>query len=134
MLLNAPRGEQVVIAYQHDRGENTYTATFEGIIPNLERRYRETESEYVKAEIERFMVERPCPTCEGRRLRPEALAVTVDGRTIAEVTAFSVADALWPGRRRCPSGSASASGRSAARSSRRSGPASASSSTSGSTT
>jgi len=93
-LLNAPRGEQVVIAYQHDRGENTYTATFEGIIPNLERRYKETESEYVKAELERFMVARPCPTCEGRRLRPEALAVTVDGRTIAAVTAFSVADAL----------------------------------------
>jgi len=93
-LLNAPRGEQVVIAYQHDRGENTYAATFEGIIPNLERRYKETESEYVKAELERFMVERPCPTCEGRRLRPEAIAVTVDGRSIAEVTAFSVADAL----------------------------------------
>ena len=93
-LLNAPRGEQVVIAYQHDRGENTYTATFEGIIPNLERRYRETESDYVKAELERFMVERPCPTCAGRRLRPEALAVTVDGRTIAEVSALSIADAL----------------------------------------
>ncbi len=69
-LLHAPRGEQVVIGYRHDRGENTYTATFEGIIPNLERRYRETDSDYVKSELERFMVTRPCPTCGGKRLRP----------------------------------------------------------------
>src|SRR5664279_2630636 len=81
-LLNAKKGEQVVIGYRHQRGENTYTASFEGIIPNLERRYKETESEFVKAELERFMVSRPCPTCAGRRLRPEALAVTVDGRDI----------------------------------------------------
>ncbi|MFI5254042.1 MAG: excinuclease ABC subunit UvrA [Candidatus Limnocylindrales bacterium] len=93
-LLYAERGEQVVIGYRHDRGENTYTATFEGIIPNLERRYKETESDYVKAELERFMVERPCPTCGGKRLRPEALAVTVDGRTIADVAELSVSDAL----------------------------------------
>ena len=79
-LLNAKKGEQVVIGYRHQRGENTYTASFEGIIPNLERRYRETDSEFVKTELERFMVTRPCPTCGGKRLRPEALAVTVDGR------------------------------------------------------
>ena len=97
-LLHAPRGEQVVIGYRHDRGENTYTATFEGIVPNLERRYKETESDYVKAELERFMVERPCPTCAGRRLRPEALAVTVDGRAIAEVASLSIAEAMaWAG-------------------------------------
>jgi excinuclease ABC subunit A len=93
-LLHAPREEQVVVRYRHDRGENSYVATFEGLVTNLERRYRETESEYVKTELEKFMVERPCPTCEGRRLRPEALAVTVDGRTIADVTAMSVTDAL----------------------------------------
>ena len=75
-LLNAPKGEQVVIGYRHERGENTYTASFEGIIPNLARRYRETESDYVKTELERFMVSRPCPTCGGKRLKPEVLAVT----------------------------------------------------------
>ncbi|MGZ6344643.1 MAG: excinuclease ABC subunit UvrA [Candidatus Limnocylindrales bacterium] len=93
-LLNAPRGEQVRIAYQHDRGENTYMATFEGVIPNLERRYKETDSDFVKAELERFMVERPCPTCAGRRLKPAALAVTVDGRDISLVAALSVNEAL----------------------------------------
>jgi excinuclease ABC subunit A len=87
-----------VIGYRHDRGENTYEATFEGLVPNLERRYRETESDFVKAEIERFMVERPCPVCQGRRLRPEALGVTIDGKNISEVAAFPVNDALrWVG-------------------------------------
>ena len=93
-LLNAKKGEQVVIGYRHQRGENTYTASFEGIIPNLERRYKETDSEFVKAELERFMVSRPCPTCNGKRLRPEALAVTVDGRDIWAVSNLSVLDAL----------------------------------------
>ena len=93
-LLNAPKGEQVVIGYRHERGENTYTANFEGIIPNLERRYRETDSDYVKTELERFMVTRPCPTCAGKRLRPEVLAVTVDGRNIQEVSTLSITDAL----------------------------------------
>ncbi len=93
-LMYAERGERVIITYQHERGENSYEATFEGVIPNLERRYRETESEWVKSEIERFMVERPCPTCGGKRLRPEALAVTVDGRTIAAVASLSITDAL----------------------------------------
>ncbi len=93
-LLNVERGEQVVIGYRHERGENTYTATFEGIIPNMARRYRETDSEYVKTELERFMVERPCPSCGGKRLRPEALGVTVDDRTISDVAGLSVDDAL----------------------------------------
>jgi excinuclease ABC subunit A len=93
-LLNAKKEEKVVIRYRHDRGENSYVATFEGVITNLERRYRETESEYVKTELEKFMVERPCPTCRGRRLKPEILAVTVDGLTIADVAAMSVTDAL----------------------------------------
>ena len=53
-----------------DRGENTYKATFEGVVTNLERRYRETDSDYVKAELEKFMVSRPCPVCGGKRLAP----------------------------------------------------------------
>ncbi len=93
-LLYAPRGERVVVRYRHERGENSYEATFEGLVPNLERRYRETDSEYVKSEIERYMVERPCPACNGKRLRPEALSVTIDGKTIADVAALSVTEAL----------------------------------------
>ena len=93
-MLNAKKGEQVVIGYRHQRGENTYTASFEGIIPNLARRYRETESEFVKTELERFMVSRPCPTCGGKRLKPEVLGVTVDGRNISEVANLSISDAL----------------------------------------
>jgi excinuclease ABC subunit A len=92
-ILYAGRGERVVIGYRHERGENTYGATFEGIIPNLERRFRETESEFIKSELERYMVARPCPTCEGRRLKPEILAVTVDGRNIWQVSTLSISAA-----------------------------------------
>ena len=96
--LFAPRGEQVVIGYRHERGENTYNATYEGLAVNMERRYRETESEFMKNELERYMVERPCPECGGKRLRPEALAVSVDGRSISDVSALAIADALaWVG-------------------------------------
>jgi excinuclease ABC subunit A len=92
-LLYADRGERVVIGYRHERGENTYGATFEGVVPNLERRYRETESDYIKSELERYMVSRPCPTCEGKRLKPEILAVTVDGRNIWDVSTLSITSA-----------------------------------------
>ena len=102
-LLYAPKDETVVVRYKHERGENSYRATFEGVVTNLERRYRETDSEYIKTELEKYMVERPCPACKGKRLRPEALAVTVDGRDISEVADLSITDALeWsqtlPGR------------------------------------
>jgi excinuclease ABC subunit A len=97
-ILHSGRGERVVIGYRHERGENTYGATFEGIIPNLERRYRETESDFIKSELERYMVARPCPTCEGRRLKPEILAVTVDGRNIWQVSTLSItATCEWVG-------------------------------------
>ena len=66
---------------------------FEGVIPNLERRFRKTESEYVKEEIAKCMSVLPCPTCHGARLKPESLAVLVDGRSIHEATTLSVADA-----------------------------------------
>ncbi len=89
-ILFSGRGERVVIGYRHERGENTYGATFEGIVPNLERRFRETDSEFIKSELERYMVARPCPRCEGRRLKPEILAVTVDGRNISEVASLSI--------------------------------------------
>ncbi len=93
-LLRAPKDEKVVVRYRHERGENSYVATFEGVVTNLERRFKETESEYIRTELEKFMVQKPCPTCGGRRLRPEALAVTVDGRNIWQVSTLSVTDAL----------------------------------------
>ncbi len=98
-LLYASKDEKVVVRYRHDRGENTYTATFEGVVTNLERRYRETDSEFVKTELEKFMVTRPCPTCGGKRLKPEILAVTVDGLNIWDVSIMSITDALgWAER------------------------------------
>ena len=93
-LLFSPKNEQVVIRYKHERGENSYKATFEGAVTNLERRYHETDSEYVKTELEKYMVERPCPACGGKRLRPEALGVTVDGRDISDVADLAITDAL----------------------------------------
>jgi excinuclease ABC subunit A len=93
-LLHAPKDEKVVVRYRHERGENSYVATFEGVVTNLERRFKETESEYIRTELEKFMVQKPCPTCKGQRLRPEALAVTVDGDNISVVSRLSVTDAL----------------------------------------
>jgi len=93
-LLRAKKGERVRINYRQNGRERSYEATFEGLLPNLQRRYKDTESEWVKSELEKFMVERPCPTCGGRRLKPEALSVTIDGRTIADVARMSVTDAL----------------------------------------
>ncbi len=98
-LLFAKRSERVEVRYRHERGENSYLATFEGVVTNLERRYRETESEYIRTELEKYMVERPCPTCAGRRLKPEALGVTIGERHIADVAAMSVSEALaWVAR------------------------------------
>ena len=71
-----------------------YGTKFEGVIPNLERRHRETESDNQRQEIERFMARRPCATCEGKRLRPEALAVRVDEKTIVDATGQSIDRAL----------------------------------------
>ncbi|HEY7131702.1 MAG TPA: excinuclease ABC subunit UvrA, partial [Candidatus Limnocylindrales bacterium] len=98
-ILRAEKDEKVLVRYRHERGENTYKATFEGIVTNLERRYRETDSEYIKTELEKYMVTRPCPVCGGKRLKPEVLAVTVDDRSISDVAMLSVTDALdWVAR------------------------------------
>ena len=71
----------------------TFTVDFEGVIPNLQRRYKETDSDYMRQEIERFMTVQPCPACQGARLKPESLSVTINAHTIAQVTAFAVKDA-----------------------------------------
>ena len=71
-----------------------YSVTWEGVLTNLERRYKETESEWVRADIERYMVPVPCPACKGARLKPEMLAVSVEDRSIVDVARLSVADSL----------------------------------------
>jgi excinuclease ABC subunit A len=95
ILYGLPKDETVRIRYvSHTGRSHTYEAAYEGVIPNLERRYRETESEWVKQEIERLMMQKPCPACGGKRLKPEFLAVTVDGMSIMDFTALTVALAL----------------------------------------
>ncbi|MBZ9774842.1 excinuclease ABC subunit UvrA [Mesorhizobium sp. CO1-1-8] len=80
------------ITFQYDDGLRSYktTKTFEGVIPNLERRWKETESAWMREEIERFMSATPCPVCKGYRLKPESLAVKIAGRHIGEVTELSI--------------------------------------------
>ncbi len=79
--------------YARYRGDGDFDG-FEGVIPNLARRYRDTESEYIRTEIERYMTSYLCPTCQGKRLKPESLAVTIDGRSIIDVTAMPVSEAV----------------------------------------
>lgn len=67
-----------------------YESTFEGVIPNLQRRHKETDSEFVRKDIERFMLERPCFACDGKRLKPEVLAVKVSGKSIMDICEFSI--------------------------------------------
>ncbi len=93
-LLYGSEGEVIRLRYRNRFGHSRdYETTFEGIIPNLQRRYKESNSDYIRAQIESFMSTRPCPTCKGRRLRPESLAVTVRGRSIVDVTALSILEA-----------------------------------------
>ena len=95
LILNGNGGKPITMRYHNHHGRtHTYDTTFEGVIPNLERRYRETDSDWVRGEIERYMAATPCPACQGKRLKPESLAVTVDGKNIVEVTALGILDAL----------------------------------------
>jgi excinuclease ABC subunit A len=90
-ILYGTSGKEVTVHFsgKNDR-HSTFQTSFEGVIPNLERRYRETNSEYIRNKISEFMNDRPCPTCKGTRLRPEVLAVTVDNSNIIEVTNWPV--------------------------------------------
>jgi excinuclease ABC subunit A len=72
----------------------TFETTYEGVIPNLERRHKETDSEFMRADIERFMVEKPCYACKGRRLKPEVLAITVADYSIMDICELSIDDAV----------------------------------------
>jgi excinuclease ABC subunit A len=75
-------------------GGRAFSTTYEGVVPNLERRHHETESDFMRRDIERFMQEKPCYACKGRRLKPEVLAVTVNGKSIMDVCDQSIDDAL----------------------------------------
>jgi len=95
IILNGSGGALVEFWWEDDRGKrHTYHKAFEGVLNNLERRYRESESDQVREELEKYMNVMPCPTCQGARLKKEALFVRVGGKNIQEVTAFSIKDAL----------------------------------------
>jgi excinuclease ABC subunit A len=94
-FLYGTNGERVQIAYRNRFGRRrSYATQFEGIVPNLERRYNETDSEFTREKIEEYMTLRPCPECKGARLRPESRAVLVGGTAIHEFTGLSARRAL----------------------------------------
>jgi excinuclease ABC subunit A len=111
LILNGNNNRSVTIRHRTKRGQNySWDTNFEGVIPNLQRRYRNTDSDYTRHEIERYMSARPCQSCQGKRLRPEALGVTVCGQNIIEVTSLNIGQGLewvqridpdvpWEGRR-----------------------------------
>lgn len=90
ILIYGTGGKEVKVYYKGQRGEGVYDVAFEGLIKNVERRYRETGSDTMKQEYETFMRITPCPSCKGQRLKPEALAVTVGDKNIHQVTSMSV--------------------------------------------
>ena len=90
ILIYGTDGKEVKVYYKGQRGEGIYPVAFEGLIKNVERRYRETGSQTMKAEYETFMNIAPCSACKGQRLKPGALAVTVGDKNISEVTTLSI--------------------------------------------
>ncbi|MBR1781255.1 MAG: excinuclease ABC subunit UvrA, partial [Oscillospiraceae bacterium] len=93
-ILYGTKGEALTMTYENARGKSTIRQPFEGIVSNIERRYKETQSDGMKRELEGVMSESPCPACGGRRLRPEVLAVTVGDKSIYEFCLLPVHDAL----------------------------------------
>ena len=105
--------QQVQVRHRTGRGRTySWNTTYEGVIPNLQRRYRDTESDHTRSEIERYMTQRACRSCQGARLRPEALGVRVCGRNIMDVTGLTIGSGLqWvrgikPGANVSPNGAA----------------------------
>ncbi len=93
MILHGTGDEEVTFIYDDGMRRYEVTKTFEGVIPNLERRYRETDSNWVREEIAKFQAAAPCPRCQGKRLKEQALAVKIDGLDISDVTTFSIKQA-----------------------------------------
>ncbi|NWF77027.1 MAG: excinuclease ABC subunit UvrA [Chloroflexi bacterium] len=95
LLLYGNGGDTVSAIYEDRYGRmRQYYTTFEGVIPYMERRYRETSSDSIRADIERYMASNPCPACQGKRLKPESLAVTILEKNIMDITALPVTEAL----------------------------------------
>ncbi|MBW6508139.1 MAG: excinuclease ABC subunit UvrA [Desulfuromonadales bacterium] len=93
VILYGSSGESIRFFYDQGENRHFYEKPFEGVIPNLERRYHETDSDGVRENLERFMNVIPCQTCNGARLRPEALHITIGGKNIQQATAMSITDA-----------------------------------------
>lgn len=91
VVLYGNNGEELEVEYRSGSFVGSYTKSFEGVIPNLERRFRQTSSEYTKSEIAKYMKDTPCEECHGKRLNQEALNVKIDGKNIDDVTSMSVA-------------------------------------------
>ena len=94
VILYGTKGEKLRLVYDRPQGQGVLNQAFEGIIPNIQRRYRETQSDSSRRELEELMSQKPCPDCHGQRLRPESLAVTVGGLSIHEFTQMSVTQGL----------------------------------------
>ena len=94
VLFYGSKGEKIKVTRKKEYGSGTYMVEFEGVINNLQRRYNETQSEWMREELESYMSQVPCPECHGQRLKPESLAVTVGGINISELSQKSVSDAL----------------------------------------
>src|SRR5262249_44956300 len=92
ILLQGSGAQEMVFKFEGKKSSYKWRGTFEGVIPMLERRYKETDSTIVRSEIEKYMSVHPCPDCKGRRLRSEALAVTVAGKAIDQLSALTVSD------------------------------------------
>ncbi len=90
IVLYGEKSEVAEVVQPHDDGAEPTEGLFEGVIPNLERRYRETDSDYLKNEIEKYMVEKICQICHGQRLRPEVLSIKIDGKNIIDVTSMTI--------------------------------------------
>jgi excinuclease ABC subunit A len=94
IILNGSRGKKVTVRYKSRSGRmRAYDVVYEGVIPNLQRRYEATSSDYVREELERYMAERPCPVCHGARLKPEVLGVTVGEHSIVDIARMPIREA-----------------------------------------
>ncbi|GAK51598.1 excinuclease ABC subunit A [Candidatus Moduliflexus flocculans] len=94
VILYGSGDEKIQYHYQNENGNFVYQKEFEGAIPQLERRYKETDSEFMRGKYEEFMSMEPCPTCQGRRLSKESLSVKIQGKHIIDMTRFSIKEAL----------------------------------------
>jgi excinuclease ABC subunit A len=94
VVLHGSKGQMVTVRYKSKSGRpRSYDVAYEGVIPNLKRRYEATSSDYVREELERYMAERPCPTCRGARLKPEVLGITIEERSIVDITRLPIREA-----------------------------------------